>query len=214
MTETPRPTFNPMDKITALSGKAYLEVKWRLVWLRLEHPTASINTEMIKHDEKEAIFKATIVIPNRDQDAGWTGGDATGWGSETKTDFKDYLEKAETKAIGRALAALGYGTQFAPEFESNDPVVDSPVDLTPAAPTNVNQNAIASLMIQAEKAGITEAQIIAWRNDKGYKSRKDMPIQLIKALTSDLRNNARVQAFKEKYPEQRPPIDVSTLTPA
>ena len=42
-----------------------------------------------------------------------------------------------------------------------------------------------------------------------------MPIQLIKALTSDLRNNARVQAFKEKFPEpQRPPIDVSTLTPA
>src|SRR5581483_1538041 len=32
--------------------------------------------------------------------------------SETATDFGDFIEKAETKAIGRALNALGYGAQF------------------------------------------------------------------------------------------------------
>jgi hypothetical protein len=44
-------------------------------------------------------------------------GEATGWGSETADDFEDYIEKAETKALGRALAALGYGTQFCEDFD-------------------------------------------------------------------------------------------------
>src|SRR5262249_61697389 len=75
-----------------------------------------------------AIFKARVSIPG--------GGSATGWGQEEAADFGDYLEKAETKALGRALAALGYGTQFTEDFEfSTDEeqrVVDSPVE-RPAA---------------------------------------------------------------------------------
>ena len=46
--------------------------------------------------------------------------------SETMSDFRDYFEKAETKAIGRALAMLGYGTQFAPELDEAERVVDTP----------------------------------------------------------------------------------------
>ena len=41
--------------------------------------------------------------------------------------FADYLEKAETRAVGRALAMCGYGTQFAPELEERERIVDSPV---------------------------------------------------------------------------------------
>ena len=37
-------------------------------------------------------------------------------------------EKAETKAVGRALAMLGYGTQFAPELDEGERIVDSPVE--------------------------------------------------------------------------------------
>ena len=40
--------------------------------------------------------------------------------------IRDYFEKAETKAIGRALAMLGYGTQFAPELDEAERVVDTP----------------------------------------------------------------------------------------
>ena len=46
----------------------------------------------------------------------------------------DYIEAAETKAIGRALAALGYGTQFCSDFDFSSnarpgkaQVVDAPV---------------------------------------------------------------------------------------
>jgi ssDNA-binding Zn-finger/Zn-ribbon topoisomerase 1 len=46
---------------------------------------------------------------------------------ESKRDFGDFIEKAETKAVGRALAMLGYGTQFAAdELDEGQRIVDSP----------------------------------------------------------------------------------------
>jgi hypothetical protein len=89
------------------------------------HPEAIVETEMVEHGDQHAIFRAKVHIPG--------GGSATGWGSESYGDFRDFLEKAETKALGRALAALGFGTQFCPDFDfggtnPNKPVVDSPID--------------------------------------------------------------------------------------
>ncbi len=114
--------FEPARHLTRINGAEYLEVKWRLVWLREAHPDATIHTELHHADERQAIFKATVAIPG--------SGSATGWGSESPGDFRDFLEKAETKALGRALAALGYGTQFCPDFDfgaEQQRVVDSPV---------------------------------------------------------------------------------------
>jgi hypothetical protein len=102
---------------------------------------------MLSYDGEEAVFKATIGIPG--------GGTATGHGSETKKDFPaGVLEKAESKAIGRALAALGYGTlQAGEEFDegvSNDTgqmrIADAPVDFgrrsqPPAQPARDAQQA-------------------------------------------------------------------------
>ena len=115
--------FEPSRHLTKVNGSDYLEVKWRLVWLRQSHPDAAIETSMVSHDGNLAVFNATVTLP--------TGGSATGWGSEGLDDFRDYIEKAETKAIGRALAALGFGTQFCPDFEfgaSVGRVVDTPID--------------------------------------------------------------------------------------
>ena len=114
--------FEPARFLTRVNGSDYLEVKWRLVWLRDRHPDAAVETELVSHDDNTAVFRARISIPD--------GGSSTGWGSETTGDFRDYLEKAETKAIGRALAALGFGTQFCPDFEFGAAigrVVDAPV---------------------------------------------------------------------------------------
>ena len=121
--------FDASRYIVKLRGKDYLEVKWRLLWLRTQHPDAVIETELVSHvpEPPMAIFKAKVSIPG--------GGSATGWGQEEAADFGDYLEKAETKALGRALAALGFGTQFTEDFEFSDAsgeqrVVDTPVDRT------------------------------------------------------------------------------------
>ena len=99
-------TFEPGRHLTRINGAEYLEVKWRLVWLREQHPDAIVETGLHSADDRQAIFKATVSIPN--------GGSATGWGSESPNDFRDFLEKAETKALGRALAALGFGTPVLP----------------------------------------------------------------------------------------------------
>lgn len=117
--------FEPARFLTRVNGSDYLEVKWRLVWMRDRHPDAVVETELVTHQENTAVFRARILIPD--------GGSATGWGSETAGDFRDYLEKAETKAIGRALAALGFGTQFCPDFEfgaAAGRIVDAPVKMS------------------------------------------------------------------------------------
>ena len=119
------PTFDPSKYLVRINGRGeYLEVKWRLLWLRNEHPNAVIDTELVRLEREEAVFKARVSIPG--------GGSATGWGSESVGDFRDFVEKAETKAIGRALAALGFGTQFCQDHEfgaASNWVVDAPVEL-------------------------------------------------------------------------------------
>lgn len=113
--------FIPSEHLIPLKGKDYLEVKWRLVWFREEKPLWGVETDTLELTDQRAVFKATVK-----NEEGRTI--AVGHGSETPRDFGDYIEKAETKAIGRALALLGYGTQFAPELEEGDRIVDSPVE--------------------------------------------------------------------------------------
>ena len=115
--------FNPNEHMMYLKGRDYLQVMWRLVWFREEKPLWSIDTQLVdvNLDTKHAIFKAVISDENGMPKA-------SGYGSESAKDFGDYLEKAETKAVGRALAMLGYGTQFAPELDEGERIVDSPVE--------------------------------------------------------------------------------------
>lgn len=107
--------------ILILKGKQYLEVKYRIVWFREEHPDWSIETDFLKLGPEHAVAKAVIknslgvVI-------------ATSHKFEDASGFADFIEKAETGSIGRALALIGYGTQFcADEFDEGARIVDSPV---------------------------------------------------------------------------------------
>jgi len=118
-------TFQPNEHLINLGNshtpRWYLPVQWRLVWLREQCPDAKVSTEVIHLDFEKgiAVFRATIKHGEAE---------AVGTGSETVKDFRDYIEKAETKAIGRALAALGFGTQFAPELdEGQERIADAPV---------------------------------------------------------------------------------------
>jgi hypothetical protein len=141
--------FDPREKLRDLTRKDrfgktthndYLDVKWRVVWVRDQYPGAKITTRMERLDlERDiAVVHAHVVLPS--------GAEASGFGSESKDDWKDYIEKAETKAIGRALAALGFGTQFCDDlvFTEDNPekLVDAPVERTaPPAPKAPSQRA-------------------------------------------------------------------------
>ena len=122
--------FNPNEHLMDLKGKQYLQVMWRLVWFREEKPLWSIDTKLEQLTENHAVFSAKISDENGVQKA-------SGYGSEGVKDFRDFIEKAETKAIGRALAMLGYGTQFAPELDEEERIVDSPVARKAALPVHV-----------------------------------------------------------------------------
>lgn len=131
--------FNPQEHLTIVDGAAYLEVKWRLVWLREVHADAVIETEMVESTRDHAIFKAFVRLPD--------GASATGWGSEYREQFHNFIEAAETKALGRALAALGFGTQFAGELGTDSGsagLSDAPVQLRAVEEGNqANQAATA-----------------------------------------------------------------------
>jgi hypothetical protein len=107
--------------IKVQGGKEYLPVASRLVWFREEHTDWAIVTEPVAIDIEKgyAIFKATVM----DAEGKPIG---SGTKMETARGFADFVEKAETGAIGRALAVCGYGTQFAPELEEGERIVDSP----------------------------------------------------------------------------------------
>src|SRR5579859_271619 len=187
--------FNPNEHLMQLKSrdgsKDYLPVQWRLVWYREKFPHGTIETELVhldldrdteeeafvwnsekkrsekvmKHAKGVAVFKATV------KDG--MGGIATGVGSETAAAFGDYIEKAETKSIGRALAALGFGTQFAgDEFNENHRIVDSPVDRSNAAANGTASNGAAASAVAengngyaapSDDSAVTEQQVTSIR---------------------------------------------------
>ena len=113
--------FNPVEHLIKLKGKDYLQVMWRLVWFRTEKPTWCIETKLEQLENNHAVFSAKIYDENGVQKS-------SGYGSEAVKDFADYIEKAETKAVGRALAMLGYGTQFTGDMDEGNRLLDAPVD--------------------------------------------------------------------------------------
>lgn len=95
--------INPKDYMLKLQGKEYLPVAPRAVMFRETHPNGRIVTRIISHTEALAVCEAEVY--NNDGSLL-----SVAQGSCTVKGFKDYLEKAGTKAVGRALSLAGFGT--------------------------------------------------------------------------------------------------------
>lgn len=213
--------FDPSRYLTKVGSADYLEIKWRLVWLRELHPDAEIVTSLYSHDDQLAVFSANVHIPG--------GGSATGWGSEGYNDFRDYLEKAETKALGRALAALGFGTQFCGDFEfgaSNGNVVDSPIDFASTRGRRMDNQSnghdegdrrVASLNLPVTPRQLKFIQAIA--REKGMSDdelNQEIEKAYGKATVAEL-DRRDASAFIERLQTRRPAMDFpegATATPA
>lgn len=129
--KTPKGTVLPLVN---LKGKDYLMVGHRLQWFNETEANFTINTEFLLITDDQTVVKASVVVYDKD---GKVAKSATATKRETKKDFSDHTEKAETSAIGRALAMLGYGTQFAlSDLDEGDRLADSPMQ---SAKTNVVQ---------------------------------------------------------------------------
>lgn len=97
----PRQALRPL--IERGEGESATATMLRLMWLRQDHPTASVLTEPLHLDETTIVVRATIAIPEGGQGSGIAAAaveDLAEWGAS--------VERAETNAIGRALDTLGY----------------------------------------------------------------------------------------------------------
>jgi len=168
----PRP-FNPNEHIIQIKSdqtvRDYLPVQWRLAWFRSLCPGGTIETEIVHldldRDTEEEIFvwnnekrrsekvlkhaKGLVIFKAMVSDG--KGGIATGTKMEKAASFSDWLEKAETGAIGRALAALGYGTQFTgDELDEAHRIVDSPVNRNVVSVNSNGTNSNSSATVRAD----------------------------------------------------------------
>jgi hypothetical protein len=102
---TDRP-FDPKPVIERLR-RGELDPQQRVdllvLWMRKEHAQAQIVTDLAQFNETMAVVKATIILPS--------GAEASGYGSALAADSDEMVERAETKAIGRAMNALGYSVE-------------------------------------------------------------------------------------------------------
>jgi len=138
------PRFDPNVHLIDLKGKKYLPVAARLAWLREQHPEAMIVTTLLERSDTFALFQALVSVEGH--------GSATGHGSETKADFGDFIEKAETKAVGRAIAMLGYGTLHALELDEGGSVADAPVAVMAKQPVDPELELARAALVEAMKA--------------------------------------------------------------
>lgn len=155
--------FKPQEHMTKLQGKDYLEVKWRLVWFREQHPTGAITTELIATDPSVIVRASVHAGDGVILATGYGTAPAAGKGTWTGRS----VEKSETAAIGRALAHAGYGTQFDAD-DDTDNLADSPVEASrkpapePAPAANGwTQAQAASLVTEANALHVATDQLLA-----------------------------------------------------
>jgi hypothetical protein len=155
--------FNPNEHLIQFKSRNgmadYLPVQWRLVWFREMCPQGTIDTEELEVDldremeeevdvwneetrrNEKVVKRAKGYARYKAVVTDGKGGRATGTKTEKAVSFPDFVEKAETGAIGRALAALGYGTQFTgDEFDERHRIVDAPVNRAPSVPTTESRS--------------------------------------------------------------------------
>lgn len=152
--------FDPRRYVIQLHGKPYLEVKHRIQWFRSEHPRGAIQTARCEGPGQPVMFQASIYdgdgallatahagVPKSDERAVWTGRE---------------VEKAETAAIGRALAHAGYLLPDLASAAQPQPQTQPGPTLAPRPHWSTNPDAIAALLTRAKKetgAPLTRQQI-------------------------------------------------------
>lgn len=141
--KTPKGTELPL---VDLKGKEYLQVQHRIRWFVEEKPEWVITTRLVERTDSWILFEASII-----DDKGKIRSSAHKFGALAM----NLVEKAETGAVGRALAFLGYGTQFTgDELDEGDHLADSPS--APMKPQSVEKLAAASAPVMPQTSSPQE----------------------------------------------------------
>ena len=183
--------------ILNLRGKDYLEVKYRLVWFREDHPDWGIETSFINVGPDFALAKA-IIKDEKERII------STSHKYEDIKGFPDFNEKAESGAIGRALALIGYGTQFcADDLDEGQRLADSPAQTkrTAKAPISlggyvipVGQNYQGKMLKDVPTEELKK--FMAWIMDKSMNDPKGQAKKFMEAATAYVKEQEDAQLAK------------------
>lgn len=146
-----------------LKGNQYLPARRRIQWMRGlpdPHPYWTIETDVEQHVVGKRmgmnrVEGGYVVMVARVLDE---TGRLIGMGRKTEysENFPDYLEKAETGAIARALAVCGYGTESALDLDEGidkERIADAPV------PPKVTKSSGPAVARGGKPLDPTEAQV-------------------------------------------------------
>lgn len=149
--------MKPTDTgVVTIHGKQYQTVALRVSTFRQDHPNWTLTTSIMHRDESCVVMCASIadetgrVLAN---------GHAEEFRSSSSINKTSALENSETSAIGRALAALGYGGT---EFCTADELVNAINNKQPAQ----GKGAITPMDGAIER--LTTDQQISAKDDADY----------------------------------------------
>jgi hypothetical protein len=137
-----------------IKGKKYLQVAYRLQWLSDDNANYVIDTSFLALTDDRAVAKAVVTILN---EQGQMIRRASATKAEDGSSFPDFAEKAETGAVGRALAMLGFGTQHAvSDLDEGTRIVDSPLESKATAKVTTANTTTAKVTKLATKTEVAE----------------------------------------------------------
>ena len=201
--------FEPKDylrkEVSEEGVSFYLDTKYRLLWFRLKYDNGKIVKIPKALNKEYATFEVRIYADKNDAEDNFL---ANGFASRYKDDTNEkfglnFVESAETAALGRALKDAGFGTQFCDIALPNDQtIVDAGVHISfdlgndeitnpedvdgstaennGAASVNTEENATSATTnaaVKAEEKPATEEKI---------ELNKDMPVEeLLNKMTID-----------------------------
>ena len=129
--------FEPKDYLreekTEEGVSFYLDTKYRLLWFRLMYPQGKLVKIPKALNKEYATFEVRVYTDKNDADENFL---ANGFASRYKDDANEkfglnFVESAETAALGRALKDAGFGTQFCDIALPNDQtIVDAGVHIS------------------------------------------------------------------------------------
>lgn len=154
--------------LLTLKNKKYLMVAYRLQWLSEKYEHYTIDSEFLLLTDEQAVVRSTVTLFDKE---GKVIRKAMATKRETKKDFPDFLEKAETSSCGRALSMLGLGTQHAlSDLDEGMRLADSPLEDVPKT-LKPGEIAIGGKVTEQEAKAIVEkvtepAKVSSFRKTK------------------------------------------------
>ena len=208
--------FEPKEylrkEVTEDGVSFYLDTKYRLLWFRLKYDNGKIVKIPKALNKEYATFEVRIYADKNDAEENFL---ANGFASRYKDDANEkfglnFVESAETAALGRALKDAGFGTQFCDIALPNDQtIVDAGVHISfdlanDGITTAIDEGGAENENAAASETNVEEETTVSTNGPKEKAEEKlelskDMPVEeLLSKMTIDYAKSIVVEIGYDK----------------